>query len=267
MTNRNHLITGGSSGIGAEVVDRLLARGDRATVLDRTGPQREDVTWVPVDLADPQSIEEAAASLEGTYQGVANVAGVPGTGGSDLTMRVNFLGLRALTEAVLDRLDRGSSIVNVSSRAGHQWALRLPRHVELARTRDYRAGLAWLREHPVSDNNAYPYSKEVVRVWSQLRAGELIGRGIRVNAVSPGPVDTPIFADFKRLLGEERVNDGVVRGGGRPGTPADIAPIITWLLSGESGWVSGADIPVDGGLAATYVETPVHEQPGIRTEF
>lgn len=267
MRPAHYLVTGGASGIGAEVAQRLLAARHKVTVLDRDRPECDGVTWVAVNLAEPASIGAATGGLDGTYAGLANVAGVPGTGGSELTMRVNFLGLRELTDAVLPRLQRGASIVNVASRAGHQWPLRLPTHVELARTDGFDGGLRWLARHHVSDNHAYPYSKEVLRVWTQLKAADLMAVGIRVNVINPGPVATPILDDFRRLLGEERMADGVTRGGGRAARPADIAPVITWLLSEESAWVNGADIAVDGGLSASYVETPIDAQPGIRTEF
>lgn len=261
---RTIVVTGGASGIGAETVTRLVAAGDRVIVLDRAAPERSDVAYVEIDLSDPDAIHRAVEQLPAQLHGLANIAGVSGAGGSGLTMRVNFLGLRELTRAVLGRLQPGSSIVNVASRAGHQWPLRIAEHVELARTASFEDGLAWLAEHPVSDNNAYPYSKEVLRLWTQLVAPEYGARGIRINVVSPGPVETPIFSEFKSLLGPNRVQDGVDRAG-RPATPADIAPAIFWLLSDEARWVVGADIAVDGGLQASYVETPVAEQPGIRT--
>lgn len=258
------VVTGGASGIAAETVGRLVARGDDVIVLDRAAPERDDVAFVQVDLGDRDSIHRAVSQLPEQLDGLANVAGVSGTGGSDQTLRVNFLGLRELTRAVTDRLRVGSSIVNVASRAGHQWPLRIAQHVELARTESFDEGLAWLAAHSVSDNNAYPYSKEVLRLWTQLVAGDYSRRGIRINAVSPGPVETPIFAEFKSLLGENRVQDGVDRAG-RPASPADIAPAIVWLLSDEARWVVGSDIAVDGGLQASYVEIPIDQQPGIRT--
>lgn len=261
---RTIVVTGGSSGIAAETVAQLVGLSDDVIVLDRVAPQRSDVAYVQVDLSDPDSIHRAVEQLPREIDGLANVAGVSGAGGSDLTLRVNFLGLRELTRALRDRLRPGSAIVNVASRAGHQWSLRLAQHIELARTETFAAGLAWLVEHPVSDNNAYPYSKEVLRLWTQLVAHEYSAGGLRINVISPGPVETPIFGEFKSLLGANRVQDGVDRAG-RPATPADIAPAIVWLLSDAACWVVGSDITVDGGLQASYIETPIDQQPGIRT--
>lgn len=267
MKTKHYLVVGAASGIGAEVSRRLTEAGHHVTGLDLVKPENQAIEWVFVNLAEPDTISKAAAELTGRYDGIANIAGVPGTGGSDLTLRVNFLGIRALTDALQTKLNAGSGIVNVASRAGHQWPLRLQQHLALATTDSYESGLAWLVQHSVSDNNAYPYSKEVLRVWTQLKAAELISTGLRVNVINPGPVATPILGDFRRLLGEDRMNDGITRGGGQAAQPTDIAPIITWLLSDDARWVNGADIAVDGGLAATYIETPMADQPGIKTDF
>jgi NAD(P)-dependent dehydrogenase (short-subunit alcohol dehydrogenase family) len=75
-------------------------------------------------------------------------------------------------------------------------------------------------------------------------------RGIRVNAVSPGPVATPIFKEFRQLFGNARVDDDIARVG-RPGTSADIAPAVLFLCSDGARWINGANLPVDGGLEAS----------------
>ncbi len=67
-----------------------------------------------------------------------------------------------------------------------------------------------------------------------------------MNAVSPGPVDTPILKDFLATLGARAEEDR--RTMDRPGVPADIAPVVNFLLSDGSAWIRGANIPVDGGM-------------------
>ena len=71
-------------------------------------------------------------------------------------------------------------------------------------------------------------------------------RGIRMNAVSPGPVDTPILKDFIETLGARAEED--MKTMDRPGTPADIAPVVAFLLSDGSAWIRGSNVPVDGGM-------------------
>jgi len=73
-------------------------------------------------------------------------------------------------------------------------------------------------------------------------------RGIRANAVSPGPVVTPILEDFLKTLGARAEED--MRVMDRPGQPADIAPVVAFLLCDDSQWIRGANVPCDGGMHA-----------------
>jgi NAD(P)-dependent dehydrogenase (short-subunit alcohol dehydrogenase family) len=75
---------------------------------------------------------------------------------------------------------------------------------------------------------------------------------VRMNCVAPGPVFTPILGDFVTMLGQERVQADAHRML-RPGFADEIAPVIAWLCSDAARWVSGVNIPVDGGLASTYL--------------
>jgi NAD(P)-dependent dehydrogenase (short-subunit alcohol dehydrogenase family) len=67
-----------------------------------------------------------------------------------------------------------------------------------------------------------------------------------MNAVSPVPVETPILKDFLQTLGARAEEDARIMD--RPGRPADIAPVVAFLLSDGAGWIRGANIPVDGGM-------------------
>ena len=79
-----------------------------------------------------------------------------------------------------------------------------------------------------------------------------MGKGVRMNCVAPGPVFTPILGDFVAMLGQERVQADAHRML-RPGFADEIAPVVAWLCSDAPRWISGANIPVDGGLASTYI--------------
>jgi NAD(P)-dependent dehydrogenase (short-subunit alcohol dehydrogenase family) len=247
------VVTGSSAGIGRAVTDLLIARGDAVIGLDRSAPSDTALErFVAVDLGDEDSITEAIHALEGPVDGLCNVAGVSGVGGADLTMRVNYLGLRALTLGVADRMKAGSTVVNVASIAGAQWLKRKEQHLALARTTSFGDGLKWLAENPVTDTDGYPYSKEALRVWTRFQASEWLPSGIRTNCVNPGPVNTGLRGEFLQSLGAERVEDDIKRVG-RDGTAADIAPLIAWLTTDEAAWVNGTDIPADGGLAASFL--------------
>jgi NAD(P)-dependent dehydrogenase (short-subunit alcohol dehydrogenase family) len=254
MTDKNYVVTGCSAGIGLETTRRLLAAGHSVIGLDRDAPQDLELTdFIEADLSDEDSINAATAKViaAGPLHGLANIAGVSGLGGTDLTMRVNFLGLRAFTLGLEPAFVPDASVVVCASVAGGGWYERKDQHFDLARTESFKAGLDWIVEHPIDEKFCYPYSKEVVRVWTRVQAADWLPKGIRVNAVNPGPVLTGLRKEFIESLGAIRVEDDITRVG-RDGTAADIAPLIIWLLGEESGWVNGADIPLDGGLAATF---------------
>ena len=107
------LVTGAASGIGDAVARRLVAGGARVMSLDRNTPTAEVEQHVAVDLAEPASIDTALGRIDGTFDVLANVAGIPGTLPGELVFAVNFLGMRHLTEAAIPRLRSGGSIVVV----------------------------------------------------------------------------------------------------------------------------------------------------------
>lgn len=249
------LITGVSSGIGAETARQAHASGAVVIGIDRAPPKATVAHFHQIDLSDPAAIASLALALAlpDRLDALINIAGVPGTAGADLLGRVNFLGLRELTELVAPKLKRGGAIVNLASIAGAEWPQRLALHKELAATVGFEAGQRWLEGHPVSDDFCYPYFKEALIVWTALRSQHWWrSRGVRMNCVSPGPVDTPILADFRASLGDARAQGDIDRVG-RPATPADIAPVVLFLCSDEAGWVNGVNLPTDGGLATTFV--------------
>lgn len=244
-------ITGAASGIGAQTA-RLLSDRDAIIIsLDRVKPAFAVDYHIAVDLGNPASIDEAIDELPSGLDALCNVAGVPGTAGADLVARVNYLGLRHLTERALPRLRRGAAIVNVASTAGQGWQQRLPQHLALARTEGFAEGMAWLARHPVTDAQAYPYFKEALIVWAMHHASKFRDENhVRMNCVSPGPTDTPILNDFRESLGQANVEDAIRRAGGL-GRPEDIAPVIAFLLAPESAWVVGTNVMADGGLVSS----------------
>ena len=248
---RTVVVTGAASGIGAATAQRLRAEGATLIALDLKPPQEPGLRFVDVDMADPARIDAAVARLPERIDALCNIAGLPGHLGADRTMRVNLLGLRHLTEALLPRMPRGAAVVNLASVAGNAWPERLAPHLALARTADFEAALDWLRAHPVDEATCYQYSKEALIVWTMARAGALHrDRGIRMNCVSPGPVDTPILADFRRTLGEAKVAQAETLMG-RAGVPADIAPVVAFLCSDDAAWIAGENLRVDGSLTAS----------------
>nr|WP_315237580.1 coniferyl-alcohol dehydrogenase [uncultured Albidiferax sp.] len=253
LQGKTVVITGTSSGIGAEVARLARFQGAHVIGMDRNDPTLTLDGFVKADLGSVAAIDAAVAELPARIDAFCNIAGVPGTADGELVARVNYLGLRHLTEAVLPRMPRGGSIVNVASILGAEWPLRLDLHKQLASAKGFEAGAAWLRDHPVPQATCYQYFKEALIVWNATQSQEwFLGKGVRMNCVAPGPVFTPILGDFVSMLGEERVQADAHRML-RPAFADEVAAVIAWLCSDAARWVSGVNIPVDGGLASTYL--------------
>lgn len=253
LTSKTIVVTGASSGIGAEIV--RLARFHGATVigLDRNDPMLSLDGFVKADLSDPTAIDAAVRELPKRFDALVNAAGVPGTVDRDIVARVNYLGLRHLTEAAIDRMPAGGSIVNFASILGAEWPARVDAHKALAGTEGFVSGLDWLAANPVPQETCYQYFKEALIVWTFLRSRELfMKRDLRMNCVAPGPVYTPILGDFVTMLGQERVEADAGRMK-RPAFGDEIAPAVLFLCSDAARWINGINLPIDGGLAATYV--------------
>lgn len=241
------LVTGTASGIGDEVVRQLTAGGASVVSLDRNEPTAEVTQHVSVDLASTRSIDEALDTIEGSFDVLVNVAGIPGTWPADMVFKVNFLGLRHLTESLLDRMNPGGSIVHVSSTASRHWRNRLELIKSLLATETFDEGAEWFAANAPA-MPPYDFSKEAVTVYTMAMGNAVREMGnLRMNAVLPGAVETPILVDFEESMGKELL-DGAKAFLGRHAEPSDIAPAVVFLASRESGWINGTCLPADGGL-------------------
>ncbi|PWE27337.1 coniferyl-alcohol dehydrogenase [Pararhodobacter marinus] len=251
LQGKTLVVTGASSGIGSEVARLARFHGARVIGMDRNDPMVSLDGFVTVDMADPGSIQAAVNELPSRIDALVNCAGVSGMADPDLVARINYLGLRHLTEALVPHL-KGGAVVNVASILGVEWPRRLDAHKALAATADFDSGAAWLKVNPVPPETCYQYFKEALIVWTKLRGYALfMQHDIRMNAVAPGPVMTPILGEFVQMLGEERVAADAARIK-RPAIPDEIAPPVLFLCSDAARWVTGINLPVDGGIDAMY---------------
>ncbi|MBW8750351.1 MAG: glucose 1-dehydrogenase [Propionibacteriales bacterium] len=242
------IVTGGAQGQGAAIARQFVAEGARvviADVADEAGQllakELEQTTpgsayFRHHDVSDESSwtslVEEANEHF-GPVNVLANNAGVLRFGeiatgaleDVELMWRVNqmgvFLGMRAVVPTM--KAHGGGSIINASSVEG-------------------LAGMAGC--------TAYAATKWAIRGMTKCAAMELGGRGIRVNSVHPGMIDTPMTrvhgGDVAMEFGASKIP---MR---RVGQPEDIAPVYVFLASDESGYMNGAELAVDGGVTATH---------------
>jgi len=223
------VVTGGAGAIGAAVVGRFRANGDRVAVVDR----REGPGVVACDVADEDAVTRAMVevrSQQGPVQILVYAAGITGAGGVEsedpATWRrildVNLTGAYLCARSVLGdmRAGGGGAMVFVASVNG-------------------RFGGSAL------SGPAYAASKGGLLTLARFLAREHAADGIRVNAVAPGPHDTPMWqaldADRRRRILE------MLPGGDGPGDPADLAATVVHLCAPESRYITGATIDVNGG--------------------
>ena len=230
------LVTGAARGQGAAIVRRLLQDGYQVAACDQLV---EDVTRtvadlgtdraVPVEL-DVTSAEQWARAVDevvghfGQITALVNNAGVlhraslsdETPSGFEGSWRVNCLGPFLGIQATLPHLraTEGAAIVNTCSTG----AVR-----------------------PFPNHAAYGSSKWALRGLTQVTAVELAASGIRVNAVFPGPVETPMLDDATQTRLAERALMG------RIGKPMEIADAVAFLLSGHASFITGSELIVDGG--------------------
>ncbi|OPF83887.1 SDR family oxidoreductase [Streptomyces antioxidans] len=225
------VVTGGASGIGAAVVARLRAGGTAVVVADRAPATGEE----PVDVTDTGSVHalaERVARAHGRLDLLVHCAGAVAVGAVDTTsgtaeedwqrtFAVNVTGVWTVSRALLPLMGEGGAIVVVSSAAGVR---------------------------PIPEMAAYVASKSAAVGLSRSMALDLAPRGIRVNCVCPGLVDTPLAraAQEQRSPGERGLVDE--RRGyliGRAGTAGEIAEAV--VLAGTNGYLTGSTLAVDGG--------------------
>jgi 3alpha(or 20beta)-hydroxysteroid dehydrogenase len=231
------VVTGAARGQGAEEVRALAAEGAYVVATDVLDLDPRDEAWDGgrvverrLDVTDAEGWAELADWLRaehGRVDALVNNAGVAARerlphvtlDAWQRTFDVNVTGPMLGIQALVPLMPPGASIVNICS-------------------------VAAMSGHAAA---AYTASKWALRGLTRSASLELGERGIRVNAVMPGLVDTPLMASASPAFVDAALAEIPL---GRVGVPADIAPTIVFLVSDDAAYYSGAEIVIDGGLTA-----------------
>jgi NAD(P)-dependent dehydrogenase (short-subunit alcohol dehydrogenase family) len=247
---RKIVVVGAGSGIGAAVAAHFHERGDHVLAVDVRTQQTPASEYAQCDLRDADSIRELLDRIGAGWDMLAHVAGIPGTAPAVDVLKVNYLGMRLMTEGMLPLLRQGGSIVAVASTAALGWEQRLDTLAGLLDATDAEAVEEWQAGQD-PDYPVYSSSKQAVILYAKRVAGPALAKyGVRINTVSPGPIETPILADFEQTMGKD-VLDMVRATVGRHGTVDDVVPVIEFLGSTEARWINGQDIHVDAGFISS----------------
>lgn len=234
------VVTGAASGIARAIAERFMEEGADLIVADYNlelakeiyggNPQVLDI--VQIDATKIEDLERLGEAVARTGRKVKAVLPIVGNGPNNmipdvtpemfhLTMDLNVFSAFFTVQKVLPYMSENSSIVLISSIAGFQ-----------------------------GGKNAIVYNaaKAAVRSMARSFAGELAERGIRANAISPGPTETSGFKEF--INDDANVRSGIVANIplGRVGKPSEIAAVALFLASDESSFVTGAEVITDGGF-------------------
>ena len=234
------VVTGAASGIARAIAERFMEEGADLIVADYNlelakeiyggNPQVLDI--VQIDATKIEDLERLGEAVARTGRKVKAVLPIVGNGPNNmipdvtpemfhLTMDLNVFSAFFTVQKVLPYMSENSSIVLISSIAGFQ-----------------------------GGKNAIVYNaaKAAVRSMARSFAGELAERGIRANAISPGPTETSGFKEF--INDDANVRSGIVANIplGRVGKPSEIVAVALFLASDESSFVTGAEVITDGGF-------------------
>jgi NAD(P)-dependent dehydrogenase (short-subunit alcohol dehydrogenase family) len=235
LAGRTALVTGAASGIGAAIVRRFRAAGARVVGLDlRPAPDADEA--LVADLRSDTDVEQAVARLDGidvlVHAAAISIHG--GTLDTELSAwadiyNVNVIGaVRLLRHAVPAMRTRGGGSILLLSSINADFATPT---------------LA-----------AYAASKAAIESLTRTAALEFAPDGIRVNAIAPASVDTPLLQDsFDRAADPHaaRAANILRHPLGRLGTPEDVAELALFLASDRASWITGAIHPLDGGASVT----------------
>ena len=244
------LVVGGATGMGAATAALVQDLGAEVVIMDHVAVERPGVTAITVDLGSESSIDAAVDACGGPINALFSCAGV--ADGTPNIEKINFIGHRHLINRALaaNLLPRGAAIGMISSAAGLAWEKNLDLVKEYLDTPDFDSAVEWIAAHPGKAD--YMWSKQAMCGYVAREAFGMLQRGIRINAILPGPTDTPLAranadmwlgfgADYREATGIE------------PSTPDEQAGPLAFLCSDAAAYLNGVTIITDAGYASSGV--------------
>lgn len=239
------LVTGGSTGIGASTAlafanegAKVLITGRHKETLETAAAQHENISYLVADVSKPEDTAATIAHVQETFGSLdilVNNAGIAlfvplehsQLKDFDAQFNINVRGLYETTRQAIPLLTESKGVILSTASA--------------------------VANSPMPNAAAYSATKAAVVALTRAWAKELAPKGIRVNVVNPGPIETPIFS--KTGLSEEELKGMAEQIGhmvplGKFGVPEDIAQAFVYLASDDAAYVTGAQLAVDGGFTA-----------------
>lgn len=246
---RRVLVVGGATGMGAAVAELVQDAGADVVVMDFAEVSQPGVQAIHVNLAERASIEAAVEQCGGPVHAIFSCAGVAdGTPGIE---RINYVGHRYLIELFVQEGDfgPGGAIGFISSAAGLGWEANLTELDQLLDIADFDDAAAWMRDRNKAD---YLSSKQAICAYVAREALGFLKQGIRINAICPGPTDTPLAQANKEMwLGfgaDYRAEAGI-----EASTPMEQAYPLVFLCSNAAVGITGQTVITDAGYFAAGV--------------
>lgn len=244
LKGKRALITGGTSGIGLETALQFISEGARVAITGKNATNLEkalttlgpNVLGIQSDSSDVASQKKVAETIQKDFGGLdalfVNAGGAAlkpveqwDEAAFDSSFAVNLKGPFFLIQALLPLFANPASIVLNGSVNAH---IGMP------------------------NSSVYGATKAALISLTRTLSGELIGRGIRVNAVSPGPISTPLYGKLGFSAADLQSVAASIKSqvpAGRFGTPSEIAKAVVFLASDESAFTVGSELLIDGGMS------------------